>query len=130
MDHQMALAQRLLGNPAVETMTHIALVVLGGLLWTCSAQAQANDARWPERPIRLIVPFTAGSSSDIVARIVAQKLGERLRQQLIVDNRVGASGNMGTEAVARAEPDGYTIGLAKTSTHAGTASLSPKLGFD
>ena len=92
--------------------------------------ASAQPASWPERPIRLIVPFTAGSSSDIVARIVAQKLGERLRQQLIVDNRVGASGNMGTEAVARAEPDGYTIGLANTSTHAVTASLSAKLGFD
>ena len=72
----------------------------------------------------------AGSSSDIVARIVAQKLGERLKQQIIVDNRVGASGNLGTEAVARAEPDGYTIGLANTSTHAVTASVSTKLGYD
>jgi tripartite-type tricarboxylate transporter receptor subunit TctC len=95
-----------------------------------ASAASAQPAGWPERPIRLIVPFTAGSSSDIVARIVAQKLGERLRQQLIVDNRVGASGNMGTEAVARAEPDGYTLGLANTSTHAVTASLSTKLGFD
>ena len=73
---------------------------------------------WPARPIRLIVPFTAGSSSDIVARIVAQKLGERLKQQVFVENRAGASGNIGSEAVARAEPDGYTMGLANTSTHA------------
>jgi tripartite-type tricarboxylate transporter receptor subunit TctC len=85
---------------------------------------------WPDRPIRLIVPFTPGSSSDIVARIVAQKVGERLKQQIIVDNRSGASGNMGTEAVARAEPDGYTIGLANTSTHAVTASVTAKLGYD
>src|SRR2546430_12550727 len=96
MDHQMALAQRLLGNPAVETMTHIALVVLGGLLWTCSAQAQANDARWPERPIRLIVPFTAGSSSDIVARLVAQKLCERLGQPLVVEKRATGGGRLRT----------------------------------
>jgi tripartite-type tricarboxylate transporter receptor subunit TctC len=109
-------------------MTRRVCLVLVSVLATSAASAQ--PASWPERPIRLIVPFTAGSSSDIVARIVAQKLGERLKAQLIVDNRVGASGNMGTEAVARAEPDGYTIGLANTSTHAVTASLSAKLGFD
>ena len=66
------------------------------------AQPAAGD-KWPTRPIRFIVPFTAGSSSDIVARIVGQKLGERLGQSLVVDNRVGASGNIGTEAVARAD---------------------------
>jgi tripartite-type tricarboxylate transporter receptor subunit TctC len=102
----------------------VAIAVLG------AASPALGQLEWPERPIRLIVPFTAGSSSDIVARIVAQNLGERLRQQIVVDNRVGASGNMGTEAVARAEPDGYTIGLANTSTHAVTASLSGKLGYD
>jgi tripartite-type tricarboxylate transporter receptor subunit TctC len=102
--------------------------VLTATLLTGAASAQ--PASWPERPIRLVVPFTPGSSSDIVGRIVAQKLGERLRQQVIVDNRVGASGNLGTEAVARAEGDGYTLGLANTSTHAVTASLSSKLGYD
>ena len=76
------------------------------------------------------MPFTAGSSSDIVARIVGQKLGERLGQSLVVDNRVGASGNIGTEAVARAEPDGYTIGLANTTTHAVAASLAANLPYD
>jgi tripartite-type tricarboxylate transporter receptor subunit TctC len=88
------------------------------------AQTATNEARWPERPIRLIVPFTPGSSSDIVARLVAQKLGEHLGQQIFIDNRVGASGNVGTEAVARAEPDGYSLGLANTSTHAVAASLA------
>jgi tripartite-type tricarboxylate transporter receptor subunit TctC len=89
-----------------------------------------GQAEWPVRPIRLIVPFTAGSSSDIVARIVAQKLGERLKQQVFVENRVGASGNLGSEAVARAEPDGYTMGLANASTHAVAPSLSSRLGYD
>src|ERR1700676_5248879 len=89
-----------------------------------------GQSDWPARPIRLIVPFTAGSSSDIVARVVAQKLGERLRQQVFVENRVGASGNLGSEAVARGGPDGYTMGLANASTHAVAPSLSSRLGYD
>jgi tripartite-type tricarboxylate transporter receptor subunit TctC len=112
-------------------MMRSAFALFGGLLAVCSAHAQASnqEARWPERPIRLVVPFTPGSSSDIVARLVAQKLGERLRQQLFVENRVGASGNVGTEVIARAEPDGYTLGLANTSTHAVAASLAT-LSYD
>jgi tripartite-type tricarboxylate transporter receptor subunit TctC len=85
--------------------------------------AAAQSATWPERPIHLIVPFPAGSSSDIVARIVAKGLSDRLGQQLVVDNRPGASGNVGTEAVAHAAADGYTLGLANTST----LTLSPSL---
>jgi tripartite-type tricarboxylate transporter receptor subunit TctC len=94
----------------------------------CGSAAAQTD--WPVRPIRLIVPFAAGSSSDIVARIVAQKVGERLGQQLFVENRVGASGNLGSEAVARADRDGYTVGLANTSTHSVAPSLSSRLGYD
>jgi tripartite-type tricarboxylate transporter receptor subunit TctC len=86
--------------------------------------------QWPDRPIRFIVPFQAGSSSDTVARIVGQALGERLGQQFVIENRVGASGKIGADAVAHAEPDGYTIGLANTSTHAVAASLSAKLSYD
>jgi tripartite-type tricarboxylate transporter receptor subunit TctC len=95
-----------------------------------AAQSEPSATHWPDRPIHLIVPFPAGSSSDIVARIVAQRLGERLGQPVVVENRPGASGNVGTEAVARAEPDGYTLGLANTSTHAVAASLSANLGYD
>jgi tripartite-type tricarboxylate transporter receptor subunit TctC len=100
------------------------------LLLAFAAGPARAQAEWPARPIRLIVPFTAGSSSDIVARIVAQKLGERLKQQVFVENRVGASGNLGSEAVARAEPDGYTMGLANASTHAVAPSLSGRLAYD
>ena len=103
-------------------MTRRLVALVAAMLSSGVAFAQ-TPAAWPDRPIRLIVPFTPGSSSDIVARIVAQKVGERLKQQIIVDNRSGASGNMGTEAVARAEPDCYTIGLANTSTHAVTATF-------
>lgn len=103
-----------------------ALAVLAGLVWsqTTAAHAQASDARWPERPIRLIVPFTAGSSSDIVARLVAQKLAERLGQPLVVENRVGGGGSIGSGEVAHADADGYTLGVANTSTHAVAVSLT------
>lgn len=108
----------------------LALALLVGLTTVCRAHAQANqETRWPAHPIRLVVPFMPGSSSDIIARIVAQKLGERLRQQLFVENRVGASGSVGTEAVAHAEPDGYTLGLANTSTHAVAPALAT-LSYD
>ena len=89
-----------------------------------------QDAPWPSRSIKLIVPFAAGSSSDAVGRLVANKLAERLGQSIVVENRVGASGNLGSEAVARAEPDGYTIGLANTSTHAVAPSLTTTLRYD
>lgn len=80
-----------------------------------SAQFTARAAEWPDRPIHLIVPFPAGSSSDIVARIVAQALGEKLGQTLVVENRPGASGEIASEYVAHAAPDGYTLGLINTS---------------
>jgi tripartite-type tricarboxylate transporter receptor subunit TctC len=108
----------------------LALALLVGLpAGAAQAQTLAADARWPERPIRLIVPFTPGSSSDTVARLVGLKLGERLGQQLVVENRVGAGGAIGTEQVARADPDGYTLGLANTTTHAVAASLAT-LSYD
>src|SRR5262245_64223077 len=70
---------------------------------------------YPAKPLRLIVPFPAGGGSDIVGRIVAAKLADQLKQQVIVDNRAGAGGSIGTEAAARAAPDGYTMVLASTS---------------
>ena len=90
------------------------------------------DARaaWPDRPIKLIVPFSAGSSSDTIARIVAIKVGERIGQQIVVENRVGGSTVIGTDAVAKAAPDGYTLGLANTTTHAASVALTPNLPFD
>jgi tripartite-type tricarboxylate transporter receptor subunit TctC len=109
-------------------MRRVAFALLATFLAVDTAAAQ--PANWPDRPIHLIVPFPAGSSSDIVARIVAQKLGERLGKQLVVENRPGASGNLGTEAVAHATPDGYTLGLANTSTHTLSPSLMAKPTYD
>jgi tripartite-type tricarboxylate transporter receptor subunit TctC len=88
------------------------------------------SATWPDRPIRLIIPFQAGSSSDVIGRIVAQRLAERLGQQIVVDNRVGGGSIVGTDAVAHAAPDGYTLGLANTSTHASAYGLTANLPYD
>ena len=78
-------------------MIRLTLAVFAAMVWSSVTSAQ-GDARWPtERPIRLIVPFQAGSSSDTIARIIGQKLSERLGQQLVIENRVGASSMLGTE---------------------------------
>ncbi len=120
-------------------MRRAALALLTLLAVTAAAKAQptpgpagssAGSSNWPDRPIHLIVPFPAGSSSDIVARLVAQKLGERLGQQVVVENRPGASGSVGTEVVAHAAADGYTLGLANTSTHTVSPNLMLKQSYD
>src|SRR5687767_7322314 len=96
-----------------------------------TASAAFAQSKWPsERSIRLIVPFQPGSSSDVIARIVSQRLAERLGQQIVVDNRVGASATLGSEAVARSEPDGYTMGLANTTTHASAPAMQARPPYD
>lgn len=92
--------------------------------------AAAFAQGYPNRPIRIVVPFPAGGGADSTARILGQKLAERWGQQVLVDNRSGAAGNIGTELVARAAPDGYTLGIGVNGTHAINPSLYPKLSFD
>ena len=75
----------------------------------CAGTAQAQAQAWPAKPIRWIVPFSAGGPADVIARIVSPKLGERLGQPIIIDNRVGGNSNIGHEAAARSAPDGYTM---------------------
>ncbi len=99
------------------------------LLFAIAGLSSAR-ADWPDRPLRLVVPFAAGSSSDTIARIVASKMGEQLGQQVFVDNRVGGSTIIGTQEVARSNPDGYTLGLANTTSHVVSATLNPHLSFD
>jgi tripartite-type tricarboxylate transporter receptor subunit TctC len=95
----------------------------------CATTAQSRDPEWPQRPIRFIVPFPAGASSDIIGRILAQKMSQHLGQQIVIENRAGASGNIGADAIAKAAPDGYTIGIATASTHAVAASLTANLPY-
>lgn len=94
-----------------------------------AALAQAGAAAWPSRPIRLVAVFPPGGSVDQVARILAPQLAQQLGQNVIVDNRGGASGAIGTAAVAQAEPDGHTWGVV-FDTHAVNPTLMPTLPFD
>lgn len=89
------------------------------------AQAQA----YPTKPVRLIVPFPAGGATDVFARVLSQKLGEQLGVPLVVDNRPGAGGAIGSDAVAKSAADGYTLLLATSSTHAIGPSLNPRLPY-
>lgn len=95
-----------------------------------AAAAHAAEPAFPTRPIRFVVPFPPGTSTDVVARLVSQRLGERLGQQIVIDNRAGASGAIGVEIVARAAANGYTWALGTTSTHALAPILNPRLGYD
>src|SRR5258706_3224955 len=102
------MAEALLMKTARACATAIALA--------CATQASAQSAAtgaagWPARPIHMIVPFPAGSSPDLIARILTEKLAPALGQPVVVENRPGAGGNLGTGLVARAAPDGYTLGL-------------------
>ncbi len=114
----------------ISRRTVLALAATAAAATRLGAQPAQRASSWPDRPIHLVVPFGAGSSSDTIARIVTQKLGERLGQPFVIENKAGAATVLGTEAVARAEPDGYTLELANTTSHAATSALNPGLSFD
>ena len=95
-----------------------------------AAGAGAARADWPERPVKLIVPYVAGSGPDVVLRPIADALGRELGQPVIVDNRGGAGGIVGTQMLASAAPDGYTIGFGNLVTLAINKSMYKKLSYD
>lgn len=95
-----------------------ALVLAGTALSALSFGHQANAQTFPDRTITLVVPFAAGGSTDVVGRVVAQKMGDILGQQVVVENVAGAGGNLGADRVARSDPDGYTILMGTVATHA------------
>ena len=82
----------------------------------------AQDA-WPSKPISLVIPFAAGSGTDALGRVIAQKLSERLKQQGVVENRAGASAQISAEFVAKAKPDGYTLLMSTNTSHSANPSL-------
>jgi len=96
----------------------------------CCAAAGAQAQSYPAKPIRLILPFPPGGGTDVVGRLLAQKLGQALGQQVIVDNRAGAGGRIGTDLVAKSLPDGYTLLLATSSVMGTGPALYQKLPFD
>ncbi|MBS0508787.1 MAG: tripartite tricarboxylate transporter substrate binding protein [Proteobacteria bacterium] len=96
------------------------------LTWALGAQAQG----WPERPVRVVVPFPASGATDLVARVIAKQVSQNLGQQFVVDNKPGAGGTIGALEAAKAAPDGYTLLLTTSSTHAISPHLMPRLAYD
>ena len=112
-------------KPIVTLLTTACL----GILSAGQASAQDATAGYPKKPIRIIVPFPAGGTSDVLARMVGQKLNEAWGQPVIVENRAGANGNIGADLVAKSEPDGYTLLLMDVGNLAISPTLYPKLPF-
>jgi len=96
----------------------------------CAAQSARAQANYPDHPIRLIVPFAAGSAADTLSRLVASELGQQLGQPLVVENKGGAGGTIGTVDIARAQPDGYTLGIAAQGTLVNNQVLYATPGYD
>ena len=110
-----------------HSLSRHAAIAASSLL-ACAAGAHAASA-YPDRPVRMIVPFTPGGGTDLVARMIAQKLGENLGQPVVVDNRPAVDGVVGTEIAARSQPDGYTL-LQVSTSHAINVALGRKLPYD
>jgi tripartite-type tricarboxylate transporter receptor subunit TctC len=113
---------------STKTRRHLLGLTLGflaGLGGSASAQGT-----YPNRPVRVIVPFAAGGTTDIFARLLGDRLSQALGQQFVIENRGGAGGNIGADAVAKADPDGYTVVMGTVGTHAINASLYAKMPYD
>jgi tripartite-type tricarboxylate transporter receptor subunit TctC len=107
-------------------MIRIALALLA----LCLAVGDAPAQEWPAKPVRFVIPFPPGSFADITMRIMQQKLGPLIGQTIVVDNRSGASGDIGSEILAKAAPDGYNFGVATNSTHGVSPALNPRLPYN
>jgi tripartite-type tricarboxylate transporter receptor subunit TctC len=108
------------------------LAALAAVVLACAlvgAGAKAED-KYPSKPVRIIVSFSAGGPTDIVARVMGAKMGDLLGQQFVVENRVGAGGNIGADQVAKSAPDGYTLLMATVSTHAINPGLYRNMPYD
>src|SRR5678815_3151551 len=107
------------------------LTLISSALWAYIALISCSFAQtYPTKPVRLIVPFSAGGGADIVARAIAQKLGDALAQQVVVDNRTGAAAIIGTELAAKSAPDGYTLILGQTGPNSINPGLYERLPYD
>src|SRR3954454_6058690 len=106
-----------------RVVCHVVLAAVIG--WSGVAAAET----WPDRPIKAVIPFSAGSATDVIPRAVFDQLATELGQPIVVENRGGAGGTIGVGGVAKAEPDGYTI-LANSSAHTIAPSIIPNLSYD
>lgn len=121
-------------NESTRTIVRcLTIMVLAGAAYAGPSFGQGSSAKgdaYPTKPVRLIIPWPAGGGTDIVARIIVQKMSENVGQTFVIDNRAGASGIIGTELAARALPDGYTLLMGNTATNATNASVYKKLPYD
>lgn len=104
-------------------------IKLGCLVLLCAAGI-AQAAGYPDKPVRMIVPFTPAGATDLLARLVGERLGARLGQSVVIDNRPGAGGNVGADIAAHSAADGYTLLMGPASVYAISSTLYPKLGYD
>jgi len=111
------------------TFRRLAAQFLAAAVLILAVPTPVDAQAWPSRPIRLVVPYPAGGPTDILGRVIAQKLTESLGQPVTVDNRPGASGNVGSDLVAKAPADGYTLVLGNNATHATNESLFPNMPY-
>ena len=118
-------------NPLSITRRRFALATLAGSLGHGLAQAQTQaQSRWPDKPIRMVVPYTPGGGTDSVTRQITEKVGTATRWVFLVDNKPGAGGNIGLDFVAKSKPDGYTLGMGQTANLAINPALLPRMPFD
>lgn len=113
-------------NP--HRLIHSLLALVAACLF--HPQALAQTTAYPGKPVRLVVPFPAGGATDLFARSLSQKLGDRLGQSVVVDNKPGAGGTLGADLAAKAPADGYTLLLSTSSTHSIGPNLNPKIPYD
>jgi tripartite-type tricarboxylate transporter receptor subunit TctC len=109
---------------------NVAVVAMLACAWMASAPSAAHAQTYPSRAVRIVVAFTAGGTTDILARSVGQQLSERLKQPFVIENKPGAGGNIGTEAVVRAAPDGYTLIIDSVGPIAVNPTLYKRLGYN
>ena len=121
----MSLPQ-MLSKKSISRRTVVGSALALGL----SASSLANAQVWPAKSVRIVVPYSPGGSSDIIARAISQALSEALKQPVIVENKAGANGNLGADFVAKSTPDGYTLLLCDTGALAISPAVYTKLGFD
>ena len=115
---------------SVEHPAHELLRTFSQPLLVAIAPVAASAQDWPTRPLRIVVPFPAGGSADVQTRVIADELSKALGQPVVIENKPGAGGNIGASEAARAQPDGYTLFMATTGTHASNVSLYAKLPYD